>query len=107
MISYNFVREFAPQISTGAPTPKTLSMRRDRKHPSRHADVGEPIGLWTGMRTKEAIRRGVGLVMLRATMKFSEAGIEWVQDLRVRDQIDLGTEALQQELKDSAADAFA
>lgn len=85
MIAYGFKREFAPQIITGAATPKTITLRKERKHPSRHAHVGEPIGLWTGMRSPEATRQGVGLCVLRCIMRYGEHGIVGVSELRTSD----------------------
>ena len=106
MIAYSFKRQFGPQIETGAPDPKTLTLRRHRKPPSRHADVGEPVGLWTGMRTKEARRRGVGLVTLRGLLRYGERGILFVSELRTAGD-DPITVSLQREILDAENDAFA
>lgn len=104
MITYSFQSAFAAQLEAGE---KTLTMRKGRKPPSRHARTGEPIGLWTGMRTKEARRRGVGLVTLTCLLRFEPRGIRYVSELRVRDPLDAGTQALQRELLDAESDAFA
>jgi len=104
MITYGFKREFGPQLESGG---KTLTMRQSRTPPSRHANTGEPIGLWTGLRTKEAKRRGVGLVTLTCLVRFDETGIRLVSDLRLCNQPDAGVEALQRELLDRDNDAFA
>lgn len=104
MITYGFKREFGPQLESGG---KTLTMRQSRTPPSRHANTGEAIGLWTGLRTKEAKRRGVGIVTLTCLVRFEERGIRFVSDLRMCNQPDAATEALQRELLDTDNDAFA
>lgn len=48
MVAYNFRREFAPSIADGT---KLQTIRAPRAR-SRHARPGEPIQLYTGMRTK-------------------------------------------------------
>lgn len=107
MIAYGFMAEFGPNLEFGATKPKTLTMRRSRKLPSRHATVGEPIGLWTGLRQKGARRRGVGIVTLTCLLRFSEHGMTYVSDLRVHDATDDATAALQRELLDRDGDAVA
>ncbi|ESA37841.1 hypothetical protein N836_35060 [Leptolyngbya sp. Heron Island J] len=47
MVAYNFKKQFAPLIKSGA---KQQTIRAPRK--TRHAIAGEPIQLYTGMRTK-------------------------------------------------------
>lgn len=108
MPAYNFQQQFAPQIETGAAEPKTLTFRRLRtKPPSRHANVGEIINLWTGQRTKSALRRGVGLVMLTALVRFSADGIELVSEFRTVTDMDPASAAIERELMDRQADAIA
>lgn len=107
MIAYGFQPHFAPQITTGAPDPKTLTLRRFRKPPSRHVNVGEPMGLWTGMRSKAAQRRGVGICVLRAIVRFGARGILITSDLRVHQAEDEFAAALSRELLDCAHDAIA
>lgn len=108
MINYNFQQQFGPQIATGAAEPKTLTFRRGRKPPSRHASVGEPAGLWTGLRTKSATRRGVGLVMATALVRFSADGILLVSELRERGAgVDANTAAMLVELRCDEVDALA
>lgn len=104
MIAYGFQHAFGPQLESGG---KTLTMRQSRKPPSRHATVGEPIGLWTGLRTKEARRRGVGIVTFTCLVRFEENGIRYVSDLRVLDPHDRAAEALQAELLNHDNDPFA
>lgn len=48
MVAYNFKKYFAPQI---ADLSKTHTIRGNRR---RHAHVGEPVQLYTGLRTKYA-----------------------------------------------------
>ena len=48
MVAYNFQPRFAELVSLGT---KLHTIRPPRK--SRHARVGEPIQLYTGMRTKQ------------------------------------------------------
>jgi hypothetical protein len=107
MIAYNFQTQFAPQIETGSPDPKTLTLRRPRQHPARHANAGEPIGLWTGLRSKEAKRRGVGLVTVRALVSFYPHGLRAVSDLRTHTALDPVSDALLRDLEDLAGDTFA
>ncbi|WP_420578822.1 hypothetical protein [Oceaniradius stylonematis] len=45
MVAYNFQTRFAPMVEDGR---KTQTIRADRK---RHARAGEPVQLYTGMRT--------------------------------------------------------
>lgn len=45
MVAYNFQKQFADAVSNGA---KTQTIRAPRK--SRHARVGDPVQLYTGMR---------------------------------------------------------
>lgn len=47
MVAYNFQKRFAPAVSAGL---KTQTIRAQRK--GRHARAGEPLQLYTGMRTK-------------------------------------------------------
>lgn len=87
-----------------------LTLRRPRSAPQRHAEIGEPIGLWTGWRTPQVKMIATGLVVLRASIALAETGIARVADLRVRDADQQGTEALEQMLAAPAAasaDAFA
>lgn len=107
MIAYGFQQQFAPQITTGAIDPKTLTFRRFRKPPARHVDVGEPMALWTGMRSKGAARRGVGLCVLRAIVRFGEAGIVITSDLRVHQAEDEFAAVLSRELLGLEHDAIA
>jgi hypothetical protein len=107
MIAYGFKPAFGPQIETGSAEPKILTLRRPRKTPSRHANVGEPIGLWTGMRSKLAKRRGVGLVILRGLLRFGANGILFASELRTPNTADDLAEALQREILDTANDSFA
>lgn len=107
MLAYGFKPVFAPQISTGAPNPKTLTLRRPRKPPSRHADVGEAIGLWTGMRSPEAKRQGVGLVVVRGLLRFDRHDVRHVSELRVHDAGGAFTADLQRDLIEAASDAIA
>lgn len=107
MIAYGFMAVFGPQLEYGSPDPKTLTFRRNRKHPSRHAEVGEAIGLWTGLRQKGARRRGVGVVTLTCLARFSEHGITYVSDVRVHDATDDVTARLQHELVNRDDDAIA
>lgn len=104
MIAYNFKTEFAPGVEAGR---KLLTLRRTRKPPSRHAGAGEPIGLWTGLRTTTARRVGVGVVTLRALVRFDEGGIVAVSEVRVATPALDQTEALQRELLDRENDVFA
>lgn len=76
MIPYGFKQQFAPAVARGR---KRLTLRRPRVAPARHADVGEEIGLWTALRTKQARQLGVGIVTLRASLTLSEAGLGRVQ----------------------------
>lgn len=46
MVAYNFQKQFAASVATGQ---KRQTIRAERK---RHARVGEPVQLYTGMRTK-------------------------------------------------------
>lgn len=46
MVAYNFKKYFAPQIADHT---KTHTIRGNRR---RHAHVGEPVQLYTGLRTK-------------------------------------------------------
>ncbi|HRO02760.1 MAG TPA: hypothetical protein PLS69_04070, partial [Terricaulis sp.] len=105
MIAYGFQQQFAPQISTGAIDPKTLTFRRFRKPPARHVNVGEPMALWTGMRSKLAARRGVGLCVLRALVRFSATGILITSDLRVHQAEDEFAGLISRELLDLEHDA--
>jgi len=91
MIAYGFKKMFAPQLESGA---KTLTLRRFRKPPSRHVEVGEPAGLWTGMRTKEAKRNAVWLTVVRGLVRVNEAGVRDLSDLRVRDAADAYIQAM-------------
>ncbi|MEO1187797.1 MAG: hypothetical protein AAFW60_01895 [Pseudomonadota bacterium] len=47
MVAYNFQKQFAPLVETGQ---KRQTIRALRK--TRHAKAGEPVQLYTGMRTK-------------------------------------------------------
>ncbi|HYD87152.1 MAG TPA: hypothetical protein VEA80_06745 [Vitreimonas sp.] len=107
MIAYGFKTAFGPQIDTDAKEPKVLTLRRQRKAPSRHANVGETIGLWTGLRTKQAARRGVGVVILRGLLRFNAAGIVFVSELRSTLTVDAMADALEREILDAENDSFA
>lgn len=48
MVAYNFQTRFAGAVSNGQ---KHLTLRAPRGGRSRHARVGEPVQLYTGMRT--------------------------------------------------------
>lgn len=104
MINYNFQADFAPQLAAGD---KPLTLRRFRKPPSRHAQVGELVGLWTGLRTKAARRVGVGLCEVRALVRFDRGGIVFVSDVRVAPGAPGEAAALTRELLDAESDAFA
>jgi len=47
MVAYNFMKQFARDVETGK---KNQTIRAPRKK-SRHARVGEPVQLYTGMRS--------------------------------------------------------
>ena len=51
MVAYNFQARFAPAVASGE---KHQTIRAPRK--SRHAAAGEPIQLYTGMRTSSCRR---------------------------------------------------
>lgn len=104
MIAYGFKTAFIAPIASGA---KTLTIRDARKPPARHANVGEPIGLWTGLRTADAKRRAVGLVIVRALVRFDRSGIRHASEVR---QSELGgdlAEAVARELLRCESDAIA
>lgn len=48
MVAYNFQKRFAPAVASGEKR-QTIRARRS----TRHARAGEPIQLYTGMRTKD------------------------------------------------------
>lgn len=104
MIAYNFKPDFAANVTSGA---KALTLRRFRKPPSRHAFVGEPIGLWTGLRTKAARRVAVGLVTVRALVRFDAGGLRTVSELRLANPAVFQSGRLQAELLNCESDAFA
>lgn len=76
MIAYGFKAQFAPDVARGR---KRITLRRPRSAPARHANVGEEIGLWTALRTKQARQLGVGIVTLRAALTVSASGLGRVQ----------------------------
>lgn len=76
MILYGFKAQFAPDVARGR---KRLTLRRPRFAPARHAQVGEEIGLWTALRTKQARQLGVGVTTLRASLSISASGLGRVQ----------------------------
>lgn len=51
MVAYNFQARFADAVSSGR---KIQTIRARREGRSRHARPGEPIQLYTGLRTKSA-----------------------------------------------------
>ena len=51
MVAYNFQTRFAPLVASGT---KVQTSRKHRRPPSRHAQSGESIALWTGLRTSDA-----------------------------------------------------
>lgn len=50
MVAYGFKKFFAPQIEDGS---KTHTIRGHRR---RHAHVGEPVQLFTGLRTRHCVK---------------------------------------------------
>jgi hypothetical protein len=104
MITYNFQAQFADAVGSGA---KPFTLRRPRKPPARHAEVGELVALWTGLRRPGARRVGVGVCTLRALLRFDREGVRLVSDVRVATPALETTEALQQLLLNREGDALA
>lgn len=104
MIAYGFKDEFEPDLKSGA---KPLTLRRDRTHPARHANVGEPIGLWLAMRTKRARRAGVGLVCVRGLLRYEEAGLVEFSSVAVLHPHDVTVQAILAPIEAREPDAFA
>lgn len=53
MVMYNFHRSFAGLVAAQW---KNQTIRCYRNAPSRHAAIGEPVQLWTGARSKNAVK---------------------------------------------------
>jgi hypothetical protein len=51
LVAYNFKARFADAVANGS---KRQTIRAPRKGRSRHARLGEPVQLYTGLRTKAA-----------------------------------------------------
>ena len=51
MVAYNFQARFAEAVASGR---KTQTIRATREGRSRHAKPGDPLQLYTGLRTKAA-----------------------------------------------------
>lgn len=49
MVAYSVMKRFVEPVQLGL---KDHTIRAERAHPSRHARPGEPLQLYTGMRTK-------------------------------------------------------
>lgn len=70
MAGLNFKKEFAGAVEIGA---KTQTIRRVRKTPIK---VGDTLQLYTGQRTKECRKIGVGVVREVSTVRLSADGVE-------------------------------
>ena len=75
MVAYNFKKQFAPLIRSGA---KQQTIRAPRK--TRHAIAGEPIQIYTGMRTKSCSKLIAPDPTCRAVLPISIDGIEVLID---------------------------
>lgn len=71
MTAYSFQAGFAGDVESGR---KPLTLRRDRRPPARHAEPGEEVRLWTGLRTKRARLLGIGIATLRAPLLLHAGG---------------------------------
>ncbi|MDV3351993.1 ASCH domain-containing protein [Leptothoe sp. LEGE 181152] len=75
MVAYNFKQQFAPLIRSGA---KQQTIRARRKN--RHAIAGEPIQIYTGMRTKSCSKLIDPDPICRAALPTSIDGMDVVID---------------------------
>ena len=75
MVAYNFKKQFAPLIKSGT---KQQTIRAPRK--TRHAIAGEPIQLYTGMRTKACSKLIDPDPTCRAVLPISIDGMEVLID---------------------------
>jgi hypothetical protein len=69
--------------------------------------VNDPATLWTGQRTKQAQRLGVGIVQVRALLRISARGIVRVSEYRSGTNLDPGAEMIAAALIGNNADALA
>ncbi|EKV02364.1 hypothetical protein Lepto7375DRAFT_4592 [Leptolyngbya sp. PCC 7375] len=90
MVAYNFKQQFAPLIRSGA---KQQTIRARRKN--RHAIAGEPVQLYTGMRTKSCIKLIDPDPLCRAVLPISIDGVEVLID---------GTPLMGEELEELAVE---
>lgn len=75
MVAYSFKARFAPLIASGD---KRHTLRNDRK---RHAQVGEELQLYTGMRTRSCKKLGTGtcVAVLRLRLDFEHRRVEYLE----------------------------
>ena len=91
MHAYNFKAQFAPAVERGD---KPLTLRNERASPSRHAQTGEVVSLWTGLRTPQARRLRLGVCTARATVLLTPAGVAAFERLVVLSPYDALTRRL-------------
>ncbi len=69
MVAYNFMPRFASLVESGE---KRQTIRREGKR--IHADRGDKVHLFTGMRTKDCRKLGEGVCIQSAFVTISETG---------------------------------
>lgn len=70
MVAYNFQAQFAPDVEAGR---KRQTIRSEGKR--RHAQIGDTVQLYTGMRTKGCRQIGTGICTTSTYCAIREDGI--------------------------------